>query len=93
MCRQIFIKEIYIKLKIYAFIIIIYIVVIGRFFKDQLFGESIGIPAAIYFSILLFLFGLFIKNYKPVKRKKSIAYLTGYSIIAFAIFLFYYVRK
>lgn len=81
------------KIKIYSFIVIIYIVVIGRFFKGQIFGESIGIPAAIYFSILLLLFGLFIKNLQPVKRKKSITYLTVYSIIAFAIFLFFFIRK
>lgn len=85
-------ENINMKTRVYSFIIIIYIVVIGRFFRDQIFRETIGLPAVIYFSILFILSGLFIKNYIPKKKKRLTIYLAAYTIIANAIIVFYFIR-
>ena len=86
------IKLINMKSKKYAAILLIYIIVVGNFFKDQIYGESIGMTTVIYFIILIVLSLLFIKNSNVVQPKRLKIYLSVYFFIVIGITLYFFFK-
>jgi drug/metabolite transporter (DMT)-like permease len=80
------------KAKMYAVIIIVYIVVIGQYFRDKIFGQNFGLFTLVYFSILALLSILFFKNYKPANKKNFAIYITLYIVVS-AILVLYFAFK
>lgn len=77
------------KTKIYAIVLLVYIIIIGRFFKDQIYGDSIGLATLLYFAGLFVLASIFMKNYRPVRPKRTALTIPVYGIISLGIILFF----